>query len=233
MNNDQQLSQLKNNFFSVDDDEVMHITNNLTTHSTDIKEDFLNFNNILPSNSFLGINFKNPKDTNSVIPPNKGKIKRDWNDNVMQYQQKPDSDDEVDERTNNALIELANARTGQKDKNAPDWLQPNRRTDLDLQPNQLKNRIIVTQLSIDTKFRKDYFNTQSTDFVIDLTTSLKNVISMRLASLEIPNISHVISANLGTNAFTFTKNNVSHSITVPSGTRIFPVLFIFSSFFFV
>ena len=64
---------------------------------------------------------------------------------------------------------------------------------VDLQPNQLKNRIIVTQLSIDTKFRKDYFNTQSTDFVIDLTTSLKNVISMRLASLEIPNISHVIS----------------------------------------
>ena len=128
MNNDQQLSQLKNNF-SVDDDEVKHITNNLTTQSTDIKEDFLNFNNILPSNSFLGINFKNPKDTNSVIPPNKGKIKRDWNDNVMQYQQKPDSDDEVDERTNNALIELANERTGQNDKNAPDWLQPNRRTD--------------------------------------------------------------------------------------------------------
>lgn len=217
MNNDQQFSQLKNNFFSVDDDEVKHITNNLTTQSTDIKEDFLNFNNILPSNSFLGINFKNPKDTNSVIPPNKGKIKRHWNDNVMQYQQKPDSDDEVDERTNNALIELANERTGQNDKNAPDWLQPNKRTDLGLQPNQLKNRIIITQLSIDTKFRKDYFNTQSTDFVIDLTTSLKNVISMRLASLEIPNISHVISANLGTNALIFTKNNVSHSITVPSG----------------
>jgi len=192
MNNDQQLSQLKNNFFSVDDDEMKHITNNLSTQSTDIKEDFLNFNNILPSNSFLGINFKNPKDTNSVIPPNKGKIKRDWNDNVIQYQQKPDSDDEDDERTNNTLIELANERVGKNDKNAPSWLQPNRRTDLNLQPNQLKNRIIITQLSIDTKFRKDYFNTQSTDFVIDLTTSLKNVISMRLASLEIPNIAHVI-----------------------------------------
>ena len=47
MSNDQQFSQLKNNFFSVDEDEVKHITNNLTTHSTDIKEDFLNFNNIL------------------------------------------------------------------------------------------------------------------------------------------------------------------------------------------
>ena len=44
MNNDQQLSQLKNNFFSVDDDEMKHITNNLSTQSTDIKEDFLNFN---------------------------------------------------------------------------------------------------------------------------------------------------------------------------------------------
>ena len=74
MNNDQQLSQLKNNF-SVDEDEIKYITNNLTTQSIDIKEDFLNFNNILLN--FLGINFKNPKYTNSVIPPNKGKIKRD------------------------------------------------------------------------------------------------------------------------------------------------------------
>ena len=117
MNNDQQLSQLKNNFSSVDDDEMKYITNNLTTQSTDIKEDFLNFNNILPSNSFLGINFKNAKDTNSIIPPNKGKIKRDWNDNVIQYQQKEDSDDEDDERTNNTLIELANERVGKNDKN--------------------------------------------------------------------------------------------------------------------
>ena len=217
MNNDLQISQLKNNFFSVDDDEIKHITNNLSTQSTDIKEDFLNFKGVLPSNSFLGINFNNPKDTNSIIPPNKGKIKRNWNDNVMQYQQKDDSDEEVDNRTNNALIELANERTGNNDKNAPQWLQPNKRTNLNMQPNQLKNRIIISQLSIDSKFRKDYFNTQSTDFIIDLTTSLKNVISMRLASLEIPNISHVISANLGTNSFKFTKDNISTHVTIPSG----------------
>jgi len=217
MNNDLQISQLKNNFFSVDDDEIKHITNNLSTQSTDIKENFLNFKGVLPSNSFLGINFNNPKDTNSIIPPNKGKIKRNWNDNVMQYQQKDDSDEEVDNRTNNALIELANERTGNNDKNAPQWLQPNKRTNLNMQPNQLKNRIIISQLSIDSKFRKDYFNTQSTDFIIDLTTSLKNVISMRLASLEIPNISHVISANLGTNSFKFTKDNISTHVTIPSG----------------
>ena len=104
MSNDQQISQLKNSFFSVDEDEIKHITNNLPIQSTDIKEDFFNFKNFIPSNSFFGNNFKNPKDTNSIIPPNKGKIKRDWNDNVMQYQQKTDSDEEVDERTNNALI---------------------------------------------------------------------------------------------------------------------------------
>ena len=67
------------------------------------------------------------------------------------------------------------------------------------------------------KFRKDYFRSNSTDFLIDLPTPLTKVISMRLASLEIPNISHVISANQGNHGFKYTINNVTYKPTIVSG----------------
>ena len=44
--------------------------------------------------------------------------------------------------------------------------------------NDLKRNIVTSQLSIDTKFRKNYFTTKSTNFTINLATPLKNVISM-------------------------------------------------------
>jgi hypothetical protein len=50
-----------------------------------------------------------------------------------------------------------------------------------------------------------------------IATPLQNVISMRLASLELPNVSHVVSANHGSDGFSITKNNTTASIRVPSG----------------
>ena len=72
--------------------------------------------------------------------------------------------------------------------------------------NPLTNNIITSQISIDTKFRKNYFNTTSTDFTINLATPLKNVISMKLASLEMPNVQHMISQSNGTNSFYIKKH---------------------------
>lgn len=47
----------------------------------------------------------------------------------------------------------------------------------------------VTQLiNIDTQFRKQYDNTVSTDFRYELKAPIKNVVSMKLASLEVPNV---------------------------------------------
>ena len=83
--------------------------------------------------------------------------------------------------------------------------------------NTLKNRIIVSQVSIDTKFRKNYFSTKPGDFIVNLTNPMKNVISMRLSSMEIPNVQHVVSANNGTNGFTISKNGLKHNVTVASG----------------
>jgi len=90
--------------------------------------------------------------------------------------------------------------------------------------NDLKRNIITSQLSIDTKFRKNYFSTQSTDFTISLATPLKNVISMKMSSMEIANIQHAVSKTLGTNGFKITKTandlsgtTITTTVTVPSG----------------
>ena len=87
--------------------------------------------------------------------------------------------------------------------------------------NNLKRNIITSQLSIDTKFRKNYFSTKSNNFTINLATPLKNVISMKMSSMEIANIQHAISETLGTNGFKITKipasgPNVSATIKIPS-----------------
>ena len=83
--------------------------------------------------------------------------------------------------------------------------------------NSLKSRIIINQLSIDTKFRKNYFKSNSTDFILDLPTPLRKVISMRLSSLELPNISHVISANQGNHGFKYTIGGNTYTTTIVSG----------------
>ena len=88
--------------------------------------------------------------------------------------------------------------------------------------NPLKKHTLTSQLSIDTKFRKNYFNTKSTDFTINLSTPLKNVVSMKLSSLEIANVQHSISHNNGTNTFYIKKidsnNDVfENTVSIPSG----------------
>jgi hypothetical protein len=88
--------------------------------------------------------------------------------------------------------------------------------------NELKRSVIHSQLSIDTKFRKNYFSTKSTNYTINLATPLKNVISMKMSSMEIANIQHVVSQTLGTNGFKITKTGVNgitaiNTVTINSG----------------
>lgn len=88
--------------------------------------------------------------------------------------------------------------------------------------NDIRRNIITTQISIDSKFRKNYFSSKSSNFVVNLATPLKNVISMKMSSMEIANIQHVISETLGTNGFKITKTpssgtSVSATIKIPSG----------------
>jgi len=56
-------------------------------------------------------------------------------------------------------------------------------------------------LSIDSQFRKDYYNTLSTDFLIDLPCKLTKIVAMQLTGLEFPNTYYQISKASGNNFF--------------------------------
>lgn len=83
--------------------------------------------------------------------------------------------------------------------------------------NPIKRRILKQQLLIDTRFRKDYDITKSTNFSIQLPTVIKNVISMKLAAFEFPITSYVISDSLKSNIMTVIYNGTDVVITIKAG----------------
>ena len=76
--------------------------------------------------------------------------------------------------------------------------------------NPLKKHTYRQIININTRFRNNYFNTKSTDFLYNLPFELKNVISMRALSVEIPNCMYIFSADQGTNEFTIETFDVSN-----------------------
>lgn len=68
--------------------------------------------------------------------------------------------------------------------------------------NPFKTEKTVKILNINTLFRKNYYNQRSTDFIIDLPETLKNVTSITLINSEIPNTMYTFSSKIGTNEFT-------------------------------
>jgi hypothetical protein len=80
--------------------------------------------------------------------------------------------------------------------------------------NNLKRKVITQTLIFNSIYREDYLHTMSTDFTINLPTYLKNVLSMRLSSLQIPNVIYCISSKKQNNQMYITdpSNNLSHVI---------------------
>ena len=90
--------------------------------------------------------------------------------------------------------------------------------------NPLKKRVLHQHLNIDTRFRENYYSSQSTNFHFDLPIKFSNVMSMQLNAFEFPNTCYVISKQLGNNFFTIILNNGvggiagdSTIITIPDG----------------
>lgn len=73
--------------------------------------------------------------------------------------------------------------------------------------NPIDRKTVYKVLNIDTIFRERYKLTKSTDFIHYLQTPLKNVTSMRLSSVEIPNIWHMFNKNLHNNVIEITVYN--------------------------
>jgi hypothetical protein len=75
---------------------------------------------------------------------------------------------------------------------------------------------------LNTLFREDYFNSNSTDFTIVLPYYFKNVLSLRLSSLQLPNVIYCISSSNGNNTFYIEEDTtgISGTITFPDGNYI-------------
>ena len=71
---------------------------------------------------------------------------------------------------------------------APDWYL-----------NQGAVRTITQDMSVDTRFRPNYYTTLSTNFTIDLPEIQRKVISMRISAIEMPMTYYSISESNGNN----------------------------------
>lgn len=67
--------------------------------------------------------------------------------------------------------------------------------------NPLNKRVLYQNLSVDTRFRSNYYSTTSTNFHFDLPIKFSNIVSMQLAAIEFPTTFYSISKQLGNNFF--------------------------------
>jgi len=86
--------------------------------------------------------------------------------------------------------------------------------------NPINVRTIEQSLNIDSRFRKNYYTTQSTKFSITLPEPQKNVVKMSVDSVEFPLSYYAISAHNKNNTFIVIENptNVDKSCTNVTGT---------------
>jgi hypothetical protein len=88
--------------------------------------------------------------------------------------------------------------------------------------NPLKKKTNRLFLNIDSRFRDNYYGTQSTNYYVSLPVQLNNIYTMQLSQIELPITFYVISKQLGNNFFTISANLVGNSpifnvIEIPSG----------------
>ena len=91
--------------------------------------------------------------------------------------------------------------------------------------NPLHTRVISKCLTIDTRFRSNYFTTKSSDFNFHLPVALNRVVSMQLSSFEIPVSFYGISQGNGNNYLNILMNyydmsyieQIRYCVVVPDG----------------
>ena len=75
--------------------------------------------------------------------------------------------------------------------------------------NPLPKNTISTLLNINTKFRTNFYKTSATDFVLDLPEEFRNVVSITVVSVQVPNSNYTFCSSYGTNEFTVETFDIS------------------------
>jgi hypothetical protein len=85
--------------------------------------------------------------------------------------------------------------------------------------NPLDKRIIKKSINVDTRFRDNYFDTQPSDFQVDLPIKFNNVVSMQLSAMELPTSFYNVDKSFGNNFFALVdlSQNITQIITIPDG----------------
>jgi hypothetical protein len=87
--------------------------------------------------------------------------------------------------------------------------------------NSIKRIVQLQNLNLNSCFRDNYFSSNSCNFTFTIPSEVKNVISLRLASIEIPNAWYLFSSKKKNNSFKIevNENNVLNTfvITIPDG----------------
>jgi len=84
--------------------------------------------------------------------------------------------------------------------------------------NPLNKRILRQNINIDTRFRENYYSSQSSNFSQELPIKMNNVVSMQLSALELPSTFYVVSKLYGNNFFVLEIKDVDPLlIEIPDG----------------
>jgi hypothetical protein len=83
--------------------------------------------------------------------------------------------------------------------------------------NPLNKRVVCQNINIDTRFRDNYYSTQSSNFHLNLPLQLTKVVSMQLSAIEFPNTMYPISKIFGNNFFKIKNDTDELVITIPDG----------------
>ena len=78
--------------------------------------------------------------------------------------------------------------------------------------NPMNRHKILKSLNINTMFRKNYYDTKSEDFTIDLNDNISRVTSIALETAEIPNVIYRFSTKNRTNEFTIELFDLSDNV---------------------
>ena len=83
--------------------------------------------------------------------------------------------------------------------------------------NPINIKTVKQYISIDSRFRPNYYNSKSTNFELNLPNSYSNILSMSLSQVSLPASYYSISKELGNSTFIITVAGVDTRISVPDG----------------
>lgn len=85
--------------------------------------------------------------------------------------------------------------------------------------NPIKKKTNTLNLNIDSRFRDNYYSTSSSNFMVQLSMQLSDVLSIQLSAIELPITFYTVSKQFGNNFFTvkLTDTNEMQIVNIPDG----------------